>query len=99
MTLEDFIKVIDNSDRLRIFKDEREVFIGFLALLIPIYGMVEDEVYEGIRNKEVKKFRAVPEIRHKRWEELNLMRPLQPEETPDFSFIDMKLSLYYTIYL
>lgn len=99
MTLEDFVKVIENPDRLRILQGEKEVFVGFLGLLIPIYGNEGDKVYESIRNKEVKKFRAVPEIRHKKWEKLNLNRPLQPEEIPDFSFSDLQMSLYYTIYL
>jgi len=99
MTLEDFVKVIENADRLRIFKDGKEVFVGFLALLVPTYGKGGNKVYEGIRREEVKKFRAVPEIRHKKWDELNLMRPLQPEETPEFSFSDLQMSLYYTFYL
>ena len=99
MKLEDFVKVIENADRLRIFKDEKEVYVGFLALLVPIHGQGGNEVYECIRNGEIKKFRAVPEIRHKKWEELNLMRPLQPEETPEFSFSDLQMSLYYTFYL
>lgn len=29
MILEDFVKVIENSDRLRIFQGEKEVFVGF----------------------------------------------------------------------
>lgn len=99
MILEEFVKVIENSDRLRIFQGEKEVFVGFLVLLVPNYGQRGNEVYESIRKEEVKKFSAVPEIRHKRWEELNLTRPLQPEETPEFSFSDLQMSLYYTFYL
>ncbi len=99
MTLEEFVRVIDNSDRLRIIKDEQEVYVGFLALLAPVYGWDGNEVYKRMRNDEVKKFRAIPEVCHKKWKDLNLMRPLQPEETPDFSFSDMRFSVYYTIYL
>lgn len=99
MRLEDFIKVIENSDRLRIFMGEREVYVGFLALLTPLYGKGGDEVYESIRDKEIKRFRAVPEIRHKEWERAGLTRPLEPEEMPEFSFRDLQMSLYYTIYL
>lgn len=99
MTLEDFVKVIENPDRLKILQGEKEVFVGFLGSLVPIHGHGGNEVYESIRREEIKKFRAVPEIRHKKWKELNLMRPLQPEETPDFSFSDLQMSLYYTIYL
>ena len=97
MTLEDFVKVIDNADRLRVLQGGKEVFVGFLALLVPVHGHGGNEVYESIRREEVRKFRAVPEIRHKKWEELNLMRPLQPEEMPEFSFSDLQMSLYYTL--
>ena len=99
MTLEDFVKVIDNADRLRVLQGGKEVFVGLLALLVPVHGHGGNEVYESIRREEVRKFRAVPEIRHKKWEELNLMRPLQPEEMPEFSFSDLQMSLYYTLYL
>lgn len=99
MKLEDYVKVIENSDRLRILQGEKEVYVGFLALLVPFRGNGGHEVYESIRRAEVKRFRAIPEIRHKKWEKLNLMRPLQPEETPEFSFSDLQMSLYYTFYL
>ena len=91
--------MIDNADRLRVLQGGKEVFVGFLALLVPVHGHGGNEVYESIRREEVRKFRAVPEIRHKKWEELNLMRPLQPEEMPEFSFSDLQMSLYYTLYL
>jgi site-specific DNA-cytosine methylase len=48
---------------------------------------------------EVKKFRAVPEITHRRWKELGLMKPLEPEQTAQYKFSDLQMSLYYTIYI
>ena len=96
---EDFVISIENAERLRSIQAGNAVFVGFLALLVPIPGHGGNEIYESIRRAEVKKFRAVPEIRHKKWEELNLMKPLQPEETPEFSFSDLQMSLYYTFYL
>lgn len=45
------------------------------------------------------KFRAVPEITHRKWKELNLMSPLRPDETPDFKFQELQMKLYYTIYI
>lgn len=47
----------------------------------------------------VVKFRAVPEITHRKWKELNLMSPLRPDETPDFKFQELQMKLYYTIYI
>lgn len=94
MTLEEFVKLLENFDRMRIVKDEKEIFVGWLALLV-----MHNETYEEIRTDAVKKFRAVPEIRHKQWKERNLMRPLEPDETPEFLFSDLQMNLYYTIYL
>lgn len=48
---------------------------------------------------EVKRFRPTPEIRHKEWQKRGLMAPLQPQETPDYSFSDLQMNLYNTIYL
>lgn len=48
---------------------------------------------------EVKKFRAVPEITHRRWKELGLMKPLEPDQTAQYKFSDLQMSLYYTIYI
>lgn len=94
MILEEFVKLLENSDRMRIVKDEKEVFVGWLAMLV-----MHNEVYEEIRTDAVKKFRAVPEIRHRQWKERNLMKPLEPDETPEFLFSDLQMNLYYTIYL
>ncbi len=94
MILEEFVKLLENSDRMRIVKDEKEVFVGWLAILV-----MHNEMYEEIRMDAVKKFRAVPEIRHRQWKERNLMKPIEPDETPEFLFSDLQMDLYYTIYL
>ena len=95
MTLEGFIKLLENSDRLRILKDGKEVFVGWLAMLVTHNKML----YEQMRTDAVKKFRAIPEIRHRQWKERNLMKPIEPDETPEFTFGDLQMNLYYTIYL
>ena len=94
MILEEFVKLLENSDRMRIVKDEKEGFVGWLAILV-----MHNEMYEEIRMDAVKKFRAVPEIRHRQWKERNLMKPIEPDETPEFLFSDLQMDLYYTIYL
>lgn len=94
MVLEELIGTLENSDRLRIIKDEKEVYAGWLALLV-----MHNEAYEKMKMNTVRKFKAVPEIRHKQWKERNLMRPLEPDKMPEFAFKDLQMSLYYTIYL
>lgn len=99
MTLSQQVSILENSDRLRIIKDDTEIYVGYLALFVPIVGKHHCDTYEQYKDDQVKRFRAIPEITHKRWRELNLLSPLQPEETPDFSFSDLQMKLYYTIYL
>ena len=94
MKLQELAGIIENSDEVRIIKDGNDIFTGWLAMLT-----MHNAVYADIREDTVKKFRAVPEIRYKRWRELGLTRPLQPDEAPDYSFSDLQMSLYYTIYL
>lgn len=94
MTLQEFTGIIENSDEIRIIKGGKDIFTGWAAMLT-----MHNAMYTDIRNDTVKKFRAVPEIRHRRWKELGLDRPLQPDETPGYSFSDLQMSLYYTIYL
>ncbi len=92
MTVGEFLEKIDSPDKLRIMQQDTEMYVGYCGSLI-----FDEETYKDIKDREVKKFRAVPEIRHKRWKELNLMKPLKPDETPDFSFSDLQMTLYYTI--
>lgn len=33
------------------------------------------------------------------WEELGLMKPLEPDQTAQYKFSDLQMSLYYTIYI
>ena len=94
MTLEDFVYLLENSDMLRLIKYEKVIFVGWLGMLV-----MHNEMFEEIRTDAVKKFRAIPEIRHKQWKERNLMKPLEPDKTPEFAFSDLQMNLYYTIYL
>lgn len=94
-TVENFVKLIENSDRVRILKDDKEIFVGYLHSLT----MDEQNKYDDIRNCEMKKFRAVPEIRHKQWEQKGLMQPMMLKETEEYRFSDLQMSLYYTIHI
>lgn len=93
MKLREFLTVFEQSDRLRIVKNEKDVYTGFLALMEHAGDM------EAFMDAEVKRFRPTPEIRHKEWRKRGLMEPLQPQETPEYSFSDLQMNLYNTIYL
>lgn len=93
MKLREFLTVFNNPDRIRIIKDDREIYTGFLALMEHAGDM------ETLMDAEVKRFRPTPEIRHKEWRKHGFVAPLQPHETPEYSFSDLQMNLYNTIYL
>lgn len=94
MTVGDFLATITNPDRVRIVQQDKDIFAGFLGVFV-----LETDLFDSVVNEKVIKFQAVPEIRHRRWKELNLMRPLEPDETPDYRFSDLEMKLYYTVYI
>ena len=99
MTVKEFIGTLESSDRLRIIEGKAEVYVGYLAAFKPFADHEISEEYRKYSGHEVKKFRAVPEITHRRWKELGLMKPLEPDQTPQYKFSDLQMSLYYTIYI
>ena len=76
-----------------------DVYVGYLAAFKPFADHEISEEYRKYSGHEVKKFRAVPEITHRRWKELGLMKPLEPDQTAQYKFSDLQMSLYYTIYI
>lgn len=94
ITLEEFAELLEPTDRIRIIKGNKEAFIGWLDIL---KGYTE--IYKDLKSDQVREFRAVPELRHKNWEELGLLSPIEPYTPAEFSFSDMQMKLYYTIYL
>ena len=93
MTVKEQIAVFDSAVRLQIMKGETELYLGYLA------NFQYCQEIESILEAEVIKFKAIPEIKHKQWKEKRLMQPLEPNETPQYSFSDLQMSLYYTIYI
>lgn len=63
MKLEEMIAVIQNPDRVRIFKNRERLFMGFRAALIGGFGKIDEVMIEHGKD-EVKSFRACPEITH-----------------------------------
>lgn len=92
MTVNEFFDVISEATRLRIQSEKKDLYVGYLGVL-----RNEAEIYERIRDKEIKHFAAEPEIRHKKWNQKNLMPPMLPDETPDYLFSDLQMTLYYTL--
>lgn len=92
MTVKDVMTLLESPDRVRIMQGDVEICNQYFANI-----RADKELIEKYKDMQVKRFRVIPEICHKRWKELNLMQPLKPEETPSFSFRDLQMTLYYTI--
>lgn len=80
MKLREFLTVFEQSDRLRIVKNEKDVYTGFLALMAHAGNM------ETLMDAEVKRFRPTPEIRHKEWQKRGLMAPLNRRKRRNIPF-------------
>ena len=89
----ELLELIENPTSIQIRKDEQLLYAGYLGILRGHYP----EKYEQISQLQVERFRVNPEIRHRRWKELNLLAPIQPEEAPDYEFKDLQVRLYYQI--
>lgn len=90
----EFLEKINGADRVRVMEQEEEIYIGFCGTL-----KHDKKVMDRIEKREIVRLRAFPEIVHKKWKELNLMKPLEPEEAADFKFSDLEMKLYYAIYI
>ena len=93
MTLAVIVAVLSGPDRVRITKGNNELFAGYLGNLV---HMAE---YEALMAEEVTRIKGTVDITHKRYKELGLMQPLHPEETPNYSFSDLQLTIYREIIL
>lgn len=56
----------------------------------------KSQISKEIWQAEVKDFAVVPDIQHKDWQKLGLMKPLEPGEHPQYKFSDLTMTLYYT---
>lgn len=59
----------------------------------------KSQISKEIWRAEVKDFAVVPDIRHKDWQKLGLMKPLEPGEHPQYKFSDLTMTLYYTFFI
>lgn len=98
MTLGELFKIMENTDLIRVKRGNEVLYVGFL-------GLVEKNTLDGYDFKrvnapedaEIKKIRAVPELRHRKYKELKLAPPLKPDITPMYKFSDLRMQLYYDI--
>ena len=95
VTVEELFNITDKTSRLRVFEEGQQAFIGYMFDLIAY----TPELWGKWRAQEVKKFKFCLDIKHKKWQELGLMAPLEPENVATYQFSDLQTELYYEIYL
>lgn len=86
MTVKDVMTLLESPDRVRVIKDGEEIYNQYFANM-----EVDKDIVAQIGDAEVKRFRAIPEITHRKYEERGLIASMKPEETPDYSFRDLQL--------
>lgn len=92
MTVKDIMTLFENPDRVRIIKDGEEIYNQYFANM-----RADKDIVAQIGDAEVKRFRAIPEITHRKYKELGLIAPMRPEDEPDYSFGNLQMCLYLTI--
>ena len=102
MTLNDCIDVLDHYFYIKIVDSEKKLLYAGAIHNLAKPGTLDDiDVSKvGLTGEEkVNKLVSVPEITHKRWKEKNLMAPILPDRTPDYTFSDLQMMQYYEIRL
>ena len=79
MTVKDIMTLLESPDRVRVIKDGEEIYNQYFANM-----EVDKDIVAQIGDAEVKRFRAIPEITHRKYKERGLIAPMKPEETPDY---------------
>ena len=94
VTLSALAALISSSERARVIKNGAVVFADWGYYLKEHYterGFTGDEI--------VTDFRAHLDVAHKDWQKLGLMPPLDQESTPQYIAGDMRINMYYDIYI
>ena len=94
MTFRDVMTMLESADRVRILQDKKVVYEGYCANM-----RANKEILSRFGDMEVKRYRLNPEIRHKQWKERKLMPPMRQDETPDYTFKDLQMTIYHDIFV
>lgn len=94
MKVFELINTLENSDRVRIYKDGQAQFINWA------FEFKENHDKYNLSGEEtVEKFRATVEKTHKEWKKRGLTPPTEIKIPPRYIAGDMNISLYYDIYI
>ena len=92
ITVEQILNLMSNPDTVLIEEDGRTIFAGFLG----VFREYSPE-YEAVKDRPVKRVSIKTDISHKKWKELGLLSPLEPDKLPEYSFSDLQMTIYRLI--
>lgn len=92
MTLDELLTLRKQSDMLRIRRNGRDVYVGYIAMMK--YHM---EDVKELMAEQVKAYVPTLEFKHRDWKKKGLASPLQPDELPDYACKDLQTTIYHTI--
>lgn len=96
ITVSDALSLLCNSDRAIIVESTEQ------GQQIVIKGWVADvkkNANEELLSRKAEALRCICETRHRKWKEKGLIAPIMPEQTPEYSFKDMEVRVYYAIHI
>lgn len=99
MTIREVCGVMSDADRLKIIKGGRSIYNGFWGTLKDDENVPRWERIGLTGAEEVTRLGHDEEIRHRKWRELGLTPPCEPDKTPDYSFNDMQVMIYQIIHI
>lgn len=92
MQVRELLAVLANPDRIRVFKDGKQIYCGYLG----VYAHGNREEID--ETAEVIKLQAILDIKHKEWEKRGLLPPIDKDIIAEYRFSDLQVQQYYDIY-
>lgn len=99
MTINELAAVLTSPDSIRVVKGDQQLYVGYLGLLKHGAEGIDWERIGISGEEEVKRFRLEPNISHKKYKELQLIPPYEPDRVAEYRFSDLQMTIYYTIYI
>lgn len=94
MILAEVLPLLSAPERLKIQNEKGKLlYCGYVGLLN--YEKAAEDGVDG--NADVIKLGYGSELNHKRWKELGLKEPIEPETVADISYSDLEQRLYFVI--
>lgn len=93
--LKELISRFKLYQRIRVFENGKQLFIG-MTFDLTVYS---EELWERIKDKDVRNIFIYHDITHKNWKELGLMEPQEIENKAEYRFSDLQVQTYQDIYI